>query len=71
EILTHEGKVELAEEIARETGRAIGWKPPKKPKKKVAKSEDGEEEEEEEPPKKSKAKPNPIEQVQFSQFIVQ
>jgi flagellar protein FliL len=81
ELITREGKVQLANEIALAAARPLGWTPPT------------EEEEEEEPPPKSKVKvkdgdkakgkqakakkekpppaPNPVAQVHFASFIVQ
>jgi flagellar protein FliL len=83
ELITREGKVQLASEIALAAARPLGWTPP------PAKVE----EEEEEPPPKSKVKvkdgdkakgkqdktkkdkpapvPNPVAQVHFASFIVQ
>ena len=84
ELLSSEGKDRLAEEIAIATALPLGWTPQEedteaKPKK--AKAGEGDAETKGESDKDSKAKskkskrkeppPNPIEQVHFSQFIVQ
>lgn len=87
ELVTREGKEQLASEIMIETGRILGWNPPKAPAKPAPKTEgeapkaEGETAKAEgtpspntEPagPAAEKAGPsNPVDQVHFSQFIIQ
>jgi flagellar protein FliL len=74
DLLTVQGKEQLAVQIAEQTGRLLGWSPAPPKKTKVVKAEEeGEEADEDEAEKapKRKAKPNPVEQVHFAQFIVQ
>ena len=73
ELLEREGKTKLAEEVLRETSRAMGYEVPE-PEPEAAKGED---EAQDEAPKKKKrkkaapAEPLPIVAVHFSNFIIQ
>ncbi|MGD9773967.1 flagellar basal body-associated FliL family protein [Diaphorobacter sp.] len=66
ELLTREGKEQLAVDIRREVSRPLGYKVPK-PRKRAANSADDGSDEDFEPPVDN----NPVRQVLFSSFIIQ
>lgn len=66
ELLTREGKEQLAVDIRREVSRPLGYKVPK-PRKRAANPADGESDEDFQPPVDN----NPVQQVLFSSFIIQ
>lgn len=94
ELVTREGKEQLAREIMTETGRILGWTPPKTPARPAAKPEgeagkaegeaakaEGETAKAEGTPSpnaepaaaapEKAGPPNPVDEVHFSQFIIQ
>lgn len=71
ELLQREGKEKLANDIAREVSRPLGYSVPSaKSRAAAAAAEDGSEDPEERPAKK-KVERNPVRRVLFSSFIIQ
>jgi len=73
ELVTREGKEQLATEIASAAGKQIGWTPPEEeePEPEPPKSAKGNAKQAKPRPPKKEPPPNPIASVHFSSFIVQ
>ncbi|PWW44465.1 flagellar basal body-associated FliL family protein [Melaminivora alkalimesophila] len=69
DLLTREGKEQLAQDIRLEVARPLGYTVPK-PRKRPSRRDDDDGDDDDEPPRR-RADDNPVRQVHFSSFIIQ